>query len=126
MPWFRVDDSFYDHPKAIAAGDALSLWLRAGCWSAKQLTDGFVPCAMLPTFKANTRRAQQLVDARAQPGGVGLWVPTLDGWLFHDWEDYQPTRKAVQAKREAGAERLRRYRERHRGNALQDEPEDPE
>ena len=99
MPWFRVDDSFYDHPKAIAAGDALSLWLRAGCWSAKQLTDGFVPADMLPTFRANTRRAQQLVNARARPDGAGLWVPTLGGWLFHDWADYQPSRDETETKR---------------------------
>lgn len=104
MTWFRVDDSFYDHPKAIAAEPALGLWLRAGCWSAKQLTDGFIPASMLHTFKATTRKAQILVDARARPGGAGLWVPTLDGWQFHDWDDYQPSRIEVQDKRSKRAE----------------------
>lgn len=29
MPWFRVDDDFALHPKAIAAGNAaLGLWVR--------------------------------------------------------------------------------------------------
>lgn len=103
MPWFRVDDSFYDHPKAIAAEPALGLWLRAGCWSAKQLTDGFVPESMLHTFKATARKAQILVDARVRPDGAGLWVPVRGGWQFHDWQDYQPSRVETETKREKRA-----------------------
>jgi hypothetical protein len=104
MPWFRVDDGFYDHPKAIAAGPALALWLRAGCWCAKQLTDGYVPVGMLAPLGGNRGHANRLVEARATPGGVGLWIPADGGWHFHDWSDYQPTRAEVEDKRAKRAE----------------------
>ena len=47
MPWFKVDDGFYDHPKVLEAGNAaVGLWLRCATWSARQLTDGHVPAAI--------------------------------------------------------------------------------
>lgn len=100
MTWFRVDDGFYDHPKSHAAGPAVALWLRAGCWSARQLTDGFIPRRVLRTIRGGTpAMAARLVEARAYPGGAGLWLPTADGWQFHDWFDWQPSRKKVEEER---------------------------
>jgi hypothetical protein len=51
MTWFKIDDSFYDHPKVFDAPDcAVALWTRAGTWSARNLTDGFVPTGMPARF----------------------------------------------------------------------------
>jgi hypothetical protein len=88
MTWFKVDDSFYEHPKAFDASDAaIALWLRAGTWSARNLTDGFVPTGMLARLsETGTAAAGELV-AR------GLWRRVRGGHLFHDWADYQPTRE---------------------------------
>ena len=105
MTWFKVDDSFYDHPKALAAGPAVALWLRAGCWCARQLTDGFVHRAVLPQVGGSPAMAKRLVEARAVPGGTGLWVPVDGGWLFHDWADYQPTKVSREAMSEAAKKR---------------------
>lgn len=105
MTWFRVDDNLTFHPKAVAAGNtALGLWVRAGSWSAFQLTDGRVPEDI--ALSIGTRvQADRLVKA-------GLWVPNGSGWMFHEWEERQPTKADVLARRKAGAERLREWRKR--------------
>lgn len=107
MAWFKVDDNLAFHPKALRAGNAaMGLWVRAGSWSAQQLTDGHVP-ADLADQVGTPAQAKKLVD-------VGLWVPDKTGFRFHEWEERQPTRAAVEQKRKANAERIQRWREQHR------------
>ena len=101
MPWFKVDDKLHDHRKARAAGTAaMGLWVLAGSWSADNLTDGFLPAAILPRF-GRPREAKRLVD-------VGLWYADRQdgesGWRFHGWEGWQPTRAQKLAERAAKAE----------------------
>ena len=99
MTWFKVDDSFYDHPKVFDAPDcALALWVRAGCWSARNLTDGFVP-ANLPVRLCDDpdTAVRELVDR-------GLWKRTKGGYQFHDWTQYQPTGDEVRNLRSKRAE----------------------
>ncbi|MGH3500739.1 MAG: hypothetical protein ACRDQA_07555 [Nocardioidaceae bacterium] len=104
MPWFRVDDSLGHHTKAIAAGNAaLGLWVRAGAWSAQQLTDGYIPNHVLRSL-GTRQQAQKLVDA-------GLWIRTTDGHLFHQWDDRQPSRAATEKKRQAWRDRQNKRRE---------------
>src|SRR5699024_8136853 len=143
MPWFKVDDNLDFHPKVIAAGNsAMGLWVRAGAYCAKQLTDGFVPRQMLNALGGRQRDVSQLVNA-------GLWVPgsatdqpengqtlatdqpengqapdsdsasrgrkdrtKVEGWWFRNWEDFQPTKAQVEADRRATAERVKAWRKR--------------
>jgi hypothetical protein len=106
MAWFKVDDNLTFHPKAVMAGNAaLGMWVRAGSWAAQQLTDGYVPLDMARSL-GTTRQARSLTDS-------GLWIPCGNGYEFHQWTERQPLRKDVEAKRAAGAERLRRWREEH-------------
>lgn len=110
MPWFKVDDGFWRHPKVMDLPDAaVALWTKAGSWSADQLTDGEVPKAALRLVNGKPKAADALCD-------VGLWTPSVKGWEFHDWTEYQPTREQVEAKREQTAERVRRWRSRRRGD----------
>lgn len=98
--WFKVDDSFFMNPKtAMLSDSATALWLRAGSWSAQQLTGGFIPARMLPLFRGSEESADELCDA-------GLWERDLDrhGYVFHDWADYQPDAEQVEALREKRAE----------------------
>jgi hypothetical protein len=76
MTWFKIDDSFYDHPKVFDAPDcAVALWTRAGTWSARNLTDGFVPTGMPARLcddpdtavKELVRRGLWLRDGRRLP-----------------------------------------------------------
>jgi hypothetical protein len=105
MPWFKVDDTLAFHSKIVAAGNsAVGLWTRAGAWSMQQLTDGFVPSHIARQLgsRADCRR---LCD-------VGLWdEKDGDGYVFHEWDQRQPSRAKVMSDREANAERLRKWRE---------------
>jgi len=106
MTWFKVDDTLALHPKVLDAGNkAMGLWVRAGAWSAQQLTDGFVPTQVVGMLGGTRADAQRLTDAR-------LWVAEPGGWRFHEWSDRQPSRDKVVAERDAAAERKRLSRER--------------
>lgn len=97
MPWFRVDDVLADHPKVIMAGNAaMGLWVRAGAWSMKHLTDGFIPDAVLPIL-GTVEEAESLVR-------VGLWSTSAGGYSFHAWEGRQPTKDEVEERRAKRAE----------------------
>lgn len=104
MTWFKVDDNLATHSKVLIAGnEALGLWVRCGSWSAQQLTDGFVPGTIVQLF-GSLELASRLVTS-------GLWVEAGDGFIFKDWQDFQPTRTQVLAEREAARERQRKARE---------------
>lgn len=99
MPWLKVDDSFYDHPKVFDAPDcALALWVRAGTWSARNLQDGFVPTGLPARLCDDPDTAVGELLRR------GLWERAKDGYRFHDWADYQPSAEAVRELRTKRAE----------------------
>jgi hypothetical protein len=103
VPWFRVDDSFHSHPKAIASGnEAVGLWVRCGTYAAEHLTDGFVPRDVVLLY-GSTALAGTLVRTR-------LWHRARGGWTIHDYLDYNPSREAVENERKQAAERQRRRR----------------
>lgn len=95
MPWFKVDDRLAMHPKVMRAGlAAMGLWVRAGSWSAQNLTDGHIPADLLASFGAKRQHAEALVKA-------GLWDVDPEGWRFHDWLDHQPSASDVKLGKEA-------------------------
>jgi hypothetical protein len=99
MTWFKVDDSFYDHPKVFDAPDsAVALWTRAGTWSARNLTDGFVPSGMPARLCDDPDTAVGELLRR------GLWKKASGGYRFHDWSGYQPSSDSVKALRAKRAE----------------------
>lgn len=110
VTWFRVDDSFYDHPKAEELPDsAVALWTRAGSWCSKHLTDGRIPY----------RKARKLCDNpdEAIPALLKstLWEddPSAGEYVFHDWSDpWNPSREQVLAERAKNAARQQAWRER--------------
>lgn len=106
MVWFKVDDALAFHPKTLRAGNAaMGLWVRAGSWSAQQLTNGLIPDSILPSL-GTVKQAQALVAA-------GLWRRADGAWSFHEWnaDGRQPTRESVEAERAAARERQRKHRE---------------
>lgn len=114
MPWFKVDDGFAVHPKALRAGNAAcGLWVRAGSWCMQQLTDGYIPDHVLPAL-GTTKEAERLVAA-------GLWQRAVGGYRFHEWEARQPSREQVEKDRADAAERQRKAREKRQSQKGKEE-----
>jgi len=112
MTWFKIDDSFYDHPKVFDAPDcAVALWVRAGCWSARNLTDGRIP-AGLPG-----RLCDDPIKAVSELLERGLWEDNGTGYVFRNWLEYQPSKEEVEGKREDARERMRRLRAQRSGGS---------
>ena len=115
MPWVRFDDQFTIHRKVDGLTDAaFRLHVAAVFWSARNLMDGFVPgedldlvCARL---RAPSRFAAECVsrgvwhEARTPCASEKCPGPVdNDGWVIHDYWEYQPTRDKVLADREMKA-----------------------
>lgn len=67
MTWFRVDDSFYDHPKVVGLDMAArGLWVSAGTYCARHLTDGVISEREVRVIGGTRKQAEKLVAA-------GLW-----------------------------------------------------
>lgn len=109
MPWFRVDDGFANSKPVLKIPrrfrlQAVGLWVMAGTWSAKELTDGHIPDYLIEELAGTNAIAAHLAK-------VGLWETVEDGWRFVGWEKYQPAREDVLKKRFEEADRKRRWRE---------------
>jgi hypothetical protein len=100
MAWFKVDDGFFSSRKVLMIPRAmrakcLGIWVQAGTWSAKELTDGHVPGYVLDELGGIPEERDELIR-------VGLWLPDgEDGIYFHDWLDFQPSREETLVKRES-------------------------
>lgn len=121
MPHFRVDDGLDSHPKIERAGDdAIGMWTRAGSWSMRYLTDGFVPEWWVKKQPNGTRKARKLVAA-------GLWIDGQQrdnerGYQFHDFVG--PGRQDSREKIEADRELARKRKQKSRGMSQQESLEE--
>lgn len=109
MTWFKVDDSFYDHPKVLALPlAARGLWVTAGSYAARHLTDGAVPAMVVAACGPGSQAAaKRLISA-------GLWEKVDTGYQFHNWQEFQPSKADVEAERRKNRERINQWRERKR------------
>lgn len=107
MTWFKVDDGFWSHPKTLLLSHAaVALWVRAGSYCGKHLTDGHIPRAILPMLHGTPDHARELCNA-------DLWEPVEDGWQFHAWHEYQDTRTEIERRRAAWKNQKRQQRGKH-------------
>lgn len=117
MAWAKLDDRFHSHPKALQVWErdpaALGLYALALSWAADHKTDGLLPTEWInrqvPVQRDRDRLLATLQEAK-------LLESNGEGWLIHDYLDYNPSRAEEQAKREADAERQRRHRKRDSGD----------
>lgn len=103
MTWVKLDDGFYRNRKARLAGkDGRALFLAGLCHCSSALTDGHVGTYDLPVIAAEAEVkpavARRLVD-------VGLWMEVDDGWLVHDYQQYNRSAADVRSEREEGRKR---------------------
>lgn len=123
--WVRLDDKLHSHPKVLALFDgghaesALALWLLAASWSGDQLTDGVIPRVQVRRLGFTVAAAEELVR-------VGLWCVCDEGWAFHDWLTYNPSREHVLARQTAAREKKQRQREAARSRRSGPEADEPD
>jgi hypothetical protein len=135
VAWVKLDDGFVDHPKIARVG-MVGAWLQiqALCYANRNLTDGFIPAGIVPSFLARgTTRLEQRtkgeltwtvgehngmqgldlhdVDWPQIMVNAELWEPVDGGYVIHDYHDYQPTKADVEAARKAWNDRQKRHRE---------------
>lgn len=124
MPWFNVDDGFANSKPVMRISRryrplAVGVWTLTGSWSAKELTDGYVPDAVVEEYGGTTRITELLIECE-------LWERAEGGVRFRNWSKWQKTRQQVLDYRAAEAERKRRQRERRsarvNGESLLEEP----
>lgn len=118
MAWAKFDDGFYDHPKVLGLDRKLELQcdglhLKAVCWCSRHLTDGLVPKNIIPLLNGTTKLAQELVR-------VGIWEEAGDGYIIHDYLDYNPSKEKVLLERKAAVERMNKSRKFGRSSGEQD------
>ncbi len=133
MTWVRFDDGFPNHRKVAPLDDATyRLHSETIHWCSRNTTDGRIADDELASIstRANKPRAAKLVQR-------GLWhrsdhdCPSdkcprggPDGWVVHDYLDYQPTKEKVRTEQAAKAERQRKWLERRKGDASPDASKD--
>jgi hypothetical protein len=112
MPWGRLDDGLYDHPKIFVAGaelgpdgPAIALGFYIAClgWTSKHLRDGFVPTAVLDRFP-HVRHPRVVVAALVK---AGLLEAIAGGVEIHDYADYNDKASVIKQKRAADRDRKR-------------------
>jgi hypothetical protein len=119
MTWVRFDDQYPLHRKIAGLTDRLyRLANEAVFWCVRNLTDGRIAADELRLIRstATRRDADELVRRdiwhradHACPNVNRCPLPGLDGWVIHDYFDYQPTREKVIAERTAKADRQARW-----------------
>ena len=129
MPWVRFDDQYPIHRKVDGLSDAaFRLHTSAIFWSARNLTDGLVSEEDLGGVTARVRTparfaaecvrrgvwhgAREPCDSEKCPGPVDS-----DGWIIHDYWEYQPKKAQVIRERAAAARRQAKWRAAHNGSS---------
>lgn len=101
-----MDDGFTNHAKVLTAGPlAVCLTVRALCWVARYLTDGFIPKEVLPIFTFDFPPGE-VEGMPAKMVAAGLWEEAEGGFQIHDYLDYNPSAKTVRQTRKSSARRM--------------------
>jgi hypothetical protein len=119
MPWVRFDDQYPIHRKVAGLTDgAFRLDVEALCWSARNRTDGRIAVDDLPNVDRKARTGRQVAELvrRGRWHEAGYECPSEhcppsgpDGWVIHDFLEYQPSSDKVAREKAAKAERQRRW-----------------
>lgn len=111
--WVKVDDGLPEHRKVFAAASDLggphnyarviSMFIQGSCYAARNLTDGFLPIAVVRRFHDSNpaQLARSLVKA-------ALWEHAEGGFQIHDYQEYNPLASTVKEKRARDSARKKR------------------
>jgi hypothetical protein len=111
VAWARLDDGFYDHPKITRVWrrcpGAVGLHARVIAYCARHETDGHILAEIVTGLSPLQRDREAQVKALIEEG---LWYQGEDGFVIHDYLDYNPSREQINHKRAEDRERKRDQR----------------
>ena len=82
MVWVRIDDGFMEHPKVTALTPReFQVVMRALCYAGRR-RDPHIAATTLQLLLARKTDPERFV-------ALGLWDLNGDGWVIHDWTEYQ-------------------------------------
>lgn len=112
MPWFYIDDDMAFNRKIVAAGNAaVGLWARAGSWSRKEGTHGFIPTEIARSLGTAAQATKLLQVPPGTDSNAGLWLRADGGYEFHEWhERYDPEKENDIRQKRSAAGRLGGFR----------------
>lgn len=117
MSWVRLDDRFFSHRKVLSVSlPARWLYVAGLCVAAQHNTDGMLDSAALQLL-AVAAVGSNAVTLYEELVKVGLWdraKPGLDGYVIHDYLEYQLSANELREQRAATAKRQKTLRERRR------------
>lgn len=99
LNWVRLDTGFPTNPKVLQLANqrqhrAIAVYVLGLAYAGGHGTDGFLPDAALPVIQGGKKEAAALVEA-------ALWHPCMGGWQINGWDEYQPSTKEMQQRKEA-------------------------
>lgn len=107
MAWVKLDDGFPEHPKVEKAGDRAGwLYICALAYASRTLSDGFIPESRVPRL-TNLPKPRDLAERLV---AQGLWDRIDGGYQIHDYEQHQMSKREIEQRRKANAERVKRHR----------------
>lgn len=113
MSWAKLDDVMPKHWKIEDLSDsAFRAHVTAICHCSEHLTNGLVLTKKAKDL-ARPKVLEELTRERRNPYTgeyTRLWEPVEDGFLVHDYLEYNPTREQVLAEREKAKKRMRAVR----------------
>lgn len=137
MPWVKVSDSFYDHPKfADLTALGIAAWVIGLAYCNRNLTDGRIPKAFArrclntdglclgisygpvadhapdvrPTRTSGAARVASPEHGIRELLDAGLWRDEGSCYVVHDYHDYQPSAEDVLRERASARARVNRWR----------------
>jgi len=120
----RIKRGILSHPKfKDLSCEAFGAWSKGLAWVKEKESDGRLSVEAAQVLDLPARAIATLVK-------VGLWevATEFDGWVFHDYLDWNPSSSKVQEKLEANRRRVAKHRAAKKPptdtacNAFQEEP----
>jgi hypothetical protein len=138
MTWLRLEDTFPEHPKIVGLSDrSFRLLVTILAYAARNSSDGLVPRRfILGWLSVHSPRGHRHEPTRELHRAGLVEIRDNGDLLIHDFLDYNPSKQDVQARRQATAERVQKWREARRngvtpsvtattGNAVSNAPPGP-
>lgn len=108
VSWAKLDDNLPNNPKIVGlTPTARWLFICGICYSARNLTDGALTGRTVKVLLAEASASKKHVE---ELFAAGLWDRAGDGFLIHDYLEYNPRKDEVLEERAKAKERMRRLR----------------